>query len=146
MRELIIAGREHISDIARLEAQTFSDPWSEKALELFFDSPTSFCAACTLDGHLASYCTVVTVLDEAQIINVATANEFKKQGCADSVIALVIDEAITRGLVSISLEVRESNVAAIRLYEKHGFCNMGKRRGFYKNPREDALVMIKNLS
>jgi ribosomal-protein-alanine N-acetyltransferase len=97
------------------------------------------------DGDLGSYCTVTTVLDEAQIINVATAERYKRQGCADAVISGVIDECKRRDIVSISLEVRESNAPAISLYEKFGFFVAGKRKNFYTNPRENALVMIKNL-
>jgi ribosomal-protein-alanine N-acetyltransferase len=100
---------------------------------------------CLEDGEIASYCSVLTVLDEGQIINVATADGFRRRGCARAVIERVIEESIRRGLVTLSLEVRESNAAAQALYEGAGFFSAGKRKDFYKNPRENALVMIKNI-
>ena len=144
MREIKIAKKEHISALARLEAATFFEPWSEKSLELFLDSQ-NFCVLCLEDGNLASYCTVTTVLDEAQIVNVATDSLYKRRGCARDVLREVIFECEKRKIVLISLEVRESNAPAIKLYEELGFTVAGKRKDFYKNPRENALVMIKNL-
>ena len=85
------------------------------------------------------------MLDEAQIINVATSEAYKRSGCANAVIGGVFDECNKRGIVSISLEVRESNAPAIALYEKLGFVVAGKRKNFYTDPRENALVLIKNL-
>ena len=144
MREIVIAQREHIPLIASLEVKTFHDPWSERALELFL-TDGGFCVACLENDELCAYCTVTTVLDEAQIINVATDEKFKRQGCARRVINRVLDECISRGISYISLEVRESNEAAIALYKKLGFEICGLRKGFYKNPSESALVMVKKL-
>lgn len=144
MSEIVLAQKEHLSAIAELEKATFFEPWSERALELFL-TDSSFCVACITDGELACYCTVTTVLDEAQIINVATDVRFKRRGCAKKVISAVFDECEKRNITSVSLEVRESNMPAITLYETLGFAIAGKRKDFYKNPRENALVMIKNL-
>ena len=145
MQRAIIGTLDQLSQVAELEACTFNHPWSESALKIFFESESAFCTLCLVDGELASYCTVVTVLDEAQIVNVATAEKHKGLGYAKDVIELVVSESIRRNIVSISLEVRESNFAAISLYEKKGFIAVGKRKGFYTEPKEDALVMIKNL-
>lgn len=144
MSEIILADRKHLALVADLEKETFFDPWSEKSLELFL-TQDAFCALCMDGDKLASYCTVTTVLDEAQIINVATSNSYKGRGKASSVLEFVFDECKKRKITSISLEVREGNIAAISLYEKLGFAVAGKRKDFYKNPRENALVMIKNL-
>lgn len=144
MRELLLAKRDDLSRIAEIERETFNEPWSESALELFV-SDRGFCTICVVDGRIASYCTVVTVLDEAQIINVATDKDHRAQGCARDVISFVLDECKRRSLNYISLEVRESNTPAIALYEGSGFSVAGKRRDFYKDPRENALVMTKNI-
>lgn len=145
MREIIIAAAEHIPLVAALEAETFSEPASESALASLFIGGGSFCAVCLENGELCSYCTVVTVLDEAQIINVATAARHKRRGLAREVLSFVLDECKGLDITTISLEVRESNVPAISLYTSLGFSVAGKRRDFYKKPRENALVMIKNL-
>ena len=144
MKEAIIAQKEHLSAIAELEKATFLEPWSEVALELFLEKD-NFCVAMFINEKLASYCTVTTVLDEAQIINVATNTYFKRMGCAKQTLDMVFSECKKRNISLISLEVRESNLPAIALYEGLGFSIAGKRKNFYTNPRENALVMIKNL-
>ena len=143
MKELLLAKKEHLSLIAMLEEKTFSAPWTEKALEFFLDE-LNFCVILLDDGDLASYCTVTTVLDEAQIINVATDSRFKRMGMAEQVLNRVFEECSNRAISSISLEVRESNEGAIALYEKLGFEVLGKRKNFYTEPTENALVMVKN--
>ncbi len=143
MREILIAKKEHLPLVAELEKETFSAPWTEKSLEFFLDE-LNFCMLLLEGEELASYCTVSTVLDEAQIINVATASSFKRMGMAVSVLNAVFDECKKRGIVSISLEVRESNEGAIALYKKLGFEQLGLRKNFYTDPTENALVMVKN--
>ena len=143
MIEIALAKKEHLSLIASLERATFSSPWSEKSLEFFLEE-LNFCVVLLNDGELASYCTVSTVLDEAQIINVATDIRFKRLGFAESVLKAVFDECVRRSITSISLEVRESNESAIALYKKLGFEVLGKRKNFYTEPIENALVMVKN--
>lgn len=142
MFEIRIAECEHLFLVAELERETFFEPWSEKALELF-TTDGGFCVLCLEDDVLCSYCTITTVLDEAQIINVATSDAYKRRGCARAVIERVISECNKKGITSISLEVRESNSGAIALYESLDFTIVGKRNNFYSNPRENALVMVR---
>ena len=85
------------------------------------------------------------MLDEAQIINVATNVAFRGKGYAKDVLAKVFEECSEREITFISLEVRESNVPAISLYQSLGFTIEGTRKNFYSNPRENAFVMIKKL-
>ena len=144
MREIILANKEHLPLVAEIEKEVFSKPWSEKSLELCL-SDKGFCVCCFENETLAAYCTLIIVLDEAQIINVATAASFRGRGNARSTLQAVFDECKKREINYISLEVRESNIPAISLYESLGFTIEGKRKDFYKNPRENALVMIKNL-
>ena len=144
MKKILFAKKEHLPLVADIEKIVFSDPCSEKGLELFLDEK-NLCVCCFEDSTLVSYCTLVTVLDEAQIINVATSPEFRGRGYAREVIFSVVDECKKRGITLISLEVRESNAPAIALYTSFGFTIEGKRKDFYKNPRENAFVMIKNL-
>ncbi len=144
MRRVIFATADDMAGVAALEAATFADPTSEGALRSLISTNGAFCALCVEDGALLGFCTVVTVLDEAQIINVATDARHKRQGVASEVLGFVLAECRARGIISISLEVRESNEAAISLYKAHGFTVAGKRRDFYSNPRENALVMVKN--
>lgn len=144
MANIILAEKEHLPLVAELEKLVFQEPWSEKSLELCL-TEKAFCVCCFDGEMLTSYCTLITVLDEAQIINVATNPLHWGKGYAKSVLNAVFLECKKREINMISLEVRESNLPAISLYQSIGFTVEGKRKDFYKNPRENALVMIKNL-
>lgn len=143
MMNILLAKKEHLPLVATIEKEVFSEPWSENALELFL-TEKAFCVCC-FEEKLVSYCTLIMVLDEAQIVNVATSKEFRSKGYAKSVLEAVLCECRDRNIKFISLEVRESNIPAISLYQSLGFTVEGNRKDFYKNPRENALVMIKNL-
>lgn len=141
----IEVAREHLAGIARLEALCFSEPWSEKSLELLLSDAALGLVCLNDEGVPVSYVGLLTVLDEGQITNVATHPACRRKGLASTLLSALVLEARARNLKTISLEVRRSNLAAVRLYEAHGFSVVGTRRGFYKNPLEDALVMICNL-
>ena len=79
--------------------------------------------------------------DEGQINNVAVAKEYRNQGICTSILTKVMEECKDRGVMAFTLEVRVSNEAAIRVYEKMGFKNCGIRKNYYKKPEEDAMIM-----
>ncbi len=134
--------KTHLADVAAIEAECFASPWSEAALGRLAASH-GFAVVAIEDGRVAAYGGMMCVLDEGQITNVATSPRYRRRGLARAVLAEMIKIAGERGLVTLSLEVRASNTAAIALYEAFGFRVAGTRKGFYTNPREDALVMIK---
>ena len=142
--EIKLAENEHLSQIAEIEALTLAEAWSESALQLFVREG-AFAVVCLCEGRVASYCTVLEAPFETQIINVATHRSYRRHGYARLVVERVIEESRARGAESISLEVRASNTSAIALYLGLGFEVCGTRRGFYKDPLEDALVMVKKL-
>ena len=82
---------------------------------------------------------------EGQITNIATHPEYRRRGCGKAVTEALLKDAEARGAEQVSLEVRASNAGAIALYEELGFETAGVRKGFYQNPHEDALVMIKTF-
>ena len=137
--------KEHLVGLAALESICFAAPWSAKALELLLGDAAMGLAWLDEDGAPVAYVGMVTVLDEGQITNVATHPSCRRRGLADKLLSALITQARARGLSTLSLEVRESNAAAISLYQKHGFAVVGRRNHFYKNPREHALVMLCNL-
>ena len=145
MEKLTLATDSHLVSVAEIERTVFHEPWSENALKIFLDD-ANFCAVCAHDDEVLSYCTVTSVLDEAQIVNIATAKNSLRRGYASQVLDFVISECKKRRINSISLEVRVSNNAAIALYESKGFSKEGIRRSFYSHPREDAYVMIKEIN
>ena len=137
--------QEHLAGLASLESLCFAEPWSEKALELLLGDTAVGLACLDETGVPVAYVGMITVLDEGQITNVATHPDFRRRGLADKLLCELLIQARARGLAILSLEVRESNTAAIRLYEKHGFSVVGRRNHFYKNPSEHALIMLCNL-
>jgi len=135
---------EHISGAAEIERQCFAEPWSENALKML-TAPNAFGVVC-LDGDtVAAYGGMICVLDEGQITNIATLPDFRRRGLARRVLCKMLDEAKSRGLSFVTLEVRESNTAAIELYSGLGFCALGSRPNFYRRPIEAAIIMEKKL-
>lgn len=134
----------YIDDVAQIEQETFPEPWSKESLGLLCtDAYPSFVIG---DGErVFGYVSAALSLDELQIINVAVRPEYRGKGYAKELLGELDVYCARSGVVSISLEVRESNSAAIGLYSLCGYEICGKRKGFYRLPREDALVMVKRL-
>ena len=132
---------DHIPPIAALERACFSHPWSEDALrdELWNDSAVVVVAEGE-DGTVLGYAGLQTVLDEGYINNVAVDPRFRRQGVAGQLVEAFLRFGAAR-LAFLTLEVRASNAPAIALYEKYGFAQAGRRRDYYDDPREDALLM-----
>ena len=133
----------HLSQAAELERLCFTQPWSESALAILTRQNGVGMAALTDGGKLVGYCGMLTVLDEGQITNVAVHPEFRRTGIGSALLNRLFEEAKTLGVTQISLEVRESNVAAKELYLRHGFSVAGVRKRFYSHPTEDGLVMVR---
>ena len=133
--------RKHLPAIAALEREAFVHPWSEESLEILCtDTAIGYVL---MDGERAvAYGGMMCVAGEGQITNIATSPDYRRQGLAEKAMRALVDVARERGLFEISLEVRESNVPAIALYEKFGFVAMGKRPRFYTCPVEAAIVMV----
>lgn len=134
-----------IKDIARLEALCFSEPWSEEGILEAYRLGTKFFIA-ENSKQLMGYIGIKAVIDEGYITNVAVYPQYRGIGVATALINKVFDFAKEKGLSFVSLEVRASNTAAVSLYEKTGFKEEGRRKDFYRLPREDALIMTKRFS
>ena len=99
-----------------------------------------------LDGdRVAGYVGSQSVLGESDMMNVAVAPEYRRQGIAQGLVTALSAELKKRGSQSLALEVRVSNVPAITLYEKLGFSQAGCRKNYYRSPKEDALILKKML-
>lgn len=134
-----------VKDIARLEALCFSEPWSEEGILEAYRLGTKFFIA-EKSKQLMGYIGIKAVIDEGYITNVAVYPQYRGMGVAAALLNKVFDFAKEKGLSFVSLEVRASNTAAISLYEKTGFKEEGRRKDFYRLPREDALIMTKRFS
>lgn len=136
--------REHLSEVASIEEMSFSLPWSLESLELMLTEQASALVALE-DGRVLGYVGMMCVLDEGQIINVAVHPDARRRGVGRSLMQAAEAYAKERGIVFLSLEVRESNFAARSLYSSLGWEEQGIRKGFYSHPVENACVMTKSI-
>lgn len=132
--------KEHISAVAEIERLCFSEPWSENALAESLESPLARFFVYE-DGEVMGYMGMYTVAGEGSVTNVATHPDHRRKGVALALVENSVKIGKELGLDYITLEVRESNAPAVKLYEKCGFRVMGKRKGFYSSPKEDAIIM-----
>ena len=131
-----------LDGVADLEKMCFSQPWSRSSLELLTKEGIGVGMVCSKDGKVCAYGGMIVAVDEGQITNIATHPHYRRQGYGKAIVQALVKHAKLNGLDSISLEVRESNRAAIDLYTKEGFKIEGKRKDFYTKPTENALIMI----
>lgn len=136
--------REHLSEVASIEEMSFSLPWSLESLELMLTEQASALVALE-DGRVLGYVGMMCVLDEGQIINVAVHPDARRRGVGRTLMEAAQTYAKERGIVFLSLEVRESNIAARSLYSSLGWEEQGIRKGFYSHPVENACVMTKSI-
>lgn len=138
---------EDVPAIAALEAACFSEPWSEQAfLDALKQPEALMMTAIGMGNNSIGYCGIYLSADEGEITNVAVRPDYRKQGIADAILTEVLSEAWKRGAQTIYLEVRERNIPAQKLYEKHGFVSCGIRKNFYRKPTEHAIVMSCDLT
>ena len=138
------ADKTKASQIAELEKECFSLPWSKKTITEAMDNGTLFFVA-QKGEKTVGYIGISIILDEGYITNIAVTKKERKKGVGTALLERVFAEARDNNLSFISLEVRESNNKAISLYEKFGFKKEGKRKNFYDNPKEDALILTKRF-
>ena len=138
--------QEHTAQIAALEAACFSDPWPESILQQELENPLSLWL-CTMDGDtVAGYVGSQTVLGEADMMNLAVSPAYRRQGLGRALV-LALCESLRQKMQAtvLTLEVRDSNAAAIALYEDLGFTQIGLRKNYYQHPKEDARILRKDL-
>jgi [ribosomal protein S18]-alanine N-acetyltransferase len=141
-RRITAVGDEHVVAISLLEQAAFSDPWSEQAFRDALEHPAVFFACAVRDGgEVEGYVVAWFVADEGEIANLAVAPSAWGQGIGGALLDAALAEASARGAVAIYLEVRDSNERARRLYRSRGFEEVGRRRGYYRRPDEDAIVL-----
>ena len=133
----------HVAQIAQLEKICFSDPWSEKSIASELNNELAFWLTAMEGEQVAGYIGSQTVMDESDMMNVAVHPDFRRKGIAEALVNALVEALKSKGSRCLTLEVRASNVPAITLYEKLGFSEIGRRKNYYRNPREDALILRK---
>ena len=115
-------------------------------LEPELTNPLSLWFVATEGEQVLGYIGSQSVLGAADMMNIAVHPLHRRKGIAEGLIAALSSELKEQNVLSLALEVRVSNLPAISLYEKLGFCQVGRRPGYYRNPKEDAIIMGKELS
>ena len=136
---------DDVDGVYAVEIGTFVDAWSRDAFVSDMKNPVARYLVAEQDGKTAGYVGCQTVLDEGYITNVAVSPDFRRQGIARALIAELTAKAGENKLAFVTLEVRESNAPAIALYTGAGFTPVGKRKNFYSNPTENAVLMTISL-
>jgi [ribosomal protein S18]-alanine N-acetyltransferase len=129
--------------LLEVERVSFTNPWTREMYlaELDNRGVSFFLLARDASARVIAFCSFWRVLDELHINNLAVLPEFRRQGVASALLRRVLAEGRALGAVRAMLEVRESNEAALRLYEHWGFRVQGTRRNYYTQPPEDALIL-----
>ena len=135
---------DHVAQVAELERICFgTEAWSEKSVASELNNPLSFWLVAVDGDRVAGYVGSQTVLDESDMMNVAVHPDYRKQGIATALIVGLVEELRNRGSRCLTLEVRASNENAISVYQKLQFQEVGRRKNYYRNPKEDALILRK---
>ncbi len=131
-----------LEQAARLERACFGKAaWSDAALNAALRDANALYLAAEENGELIGYCGIWQSFEDGEVMNVAVREECRRQGCARRLLEELFIQAGERGIRRFTLEVREGNLPAIRLYEALGFVTEGIRKDFYDNPKENALIM-----
>ena len=134
---------QHVAQVAELEKICFSDPWSEKSVASELDNALSLWLVAEDDGRVTGYIGSQTVMDESDMMNVAVHPDYRRQGIGEKLVSALVDALKEKGSHCLTLEVRVSNENAISLYKKLDFQQVGLRKNYYHNPKEDALILRK---
>ena len=132
--------KEHIEDVYNVEKNCFSTPWSVQSLSYELENENAIFFVAVLNEHVVGYICAHCVCRECYICNIAVLPEHRKRKIATCLLAFFID-SFQKNCDFISLEVRKSNLNAIKLYENFGFKKVGLRKDFYVKPKEDAIIM-----
>ncbi len=143
MTEIEIMRDCHVPQIAALEKQCFSDPWSERSIASELENPLSLWLVAVEKDQVVGYVGSQSVLGEADMMNLAVSPDARRQGIGQALVKELIRRLSEEKVGSLTLEVRASNAPAAALYEKLGFRQVGLRPRYYEKPTEDARILRK---
>ena len=136
---------EHVSQIAFLETLCFHDPWSEKSIAEELGNDLALWLVAVEEDSVVGYVGSQTVLGWTDMMNVAVHPDHRRKGIGEALILHLMEMLREKSCECLTLEVRASNCGAISLYEKLGFGEVGRRKNYYRNPKEDALILRTEL-
>lgn len=136
--------KAHIDDIVKIENRVFTIPWSKDALlEEVTRNRFAVYFSAVMENQVVGYIGMWKIFDEGHITNLAVHPGYQNKGIGKALLKHLIDYSASHGITKMTLEVRESNIKAIRLYRSFGFRNVGIRKKYYSDNNEDALIMWK---
>lgn len=134
---------EDVPQIAELEKICFSDPWSGQSIASELENPLSLWLVACDDGVIAGYVGSQSVMGWADMMNLAVHPDYRRRGVGEALVSALESGLSGNGVSVLTLEVRQSNENAIALYKKMGFEQVGVRPGYYRHPKENALILRK---
>ena len=141
MTNVEVATMEDLEGICDLESRVFSEIWHKTSIENSIAKDDITVLVAQDLGKVVGYMIYYHIVDEGEIMRVAVDPAYRRKGIARSILNTMIERGPEESLIDYSLEVRESNEAAIALYHSFDFTIEGKRRAYYRNPTEDGLIM-----
>ena len=142
--EIVKMSEAHVVSVAAIEKECFGvDAWSEKSVASELTNKLSLWLVAVDGDRVAGYIGSQTVCDETDMMNVAVTGDYRRQGLGEKLVLALVEELKALGSHCLTLEVRDSNTPARTLYEKLGFQQIGLRKNYYRNPREDAHILRK---
>lgn len=133
----------HIDGVCKIEEACFAHPWSRQSVESELANENSVFIVAVEGEKVIGYIGMSVVIDEGYIFNVAVDTDFRRKGVGTALINELVTYGKKNNLCFITLEVRESNQAAISLYSDFGFIKVGERKNYYSDPAENAILMTK---
>ena len=133
----------HLDEVAAIENDCFSHPWSRRSLESELQNETSRFLVAVEDGKVIGYTGMSAVIDEGYLFNAAVDSHYRKKGVGSALVRELVTWCQKHDFAFLTLEVRESNAPAIALYSRFGFVRVGERKNYYSDPAENALLMTK---
>lgn len=137
--------KQYTDGIDAINRASFSHPWSKALIEQDINNPNCFYAVGIEDGEVVGYAGMTVIAGEANITNVATHPDRRREGIGNKLLSRLIDICKENNFLLITLEVRRSNIAAVALYESLGFETEGERKKYYSDNGEDALIMTRRF-
>ena len=141
--EYILMNADHVARVAQLEKECFHDPWSENSIASELKNPLSLWLVAVDGQQVVGYVGSQSVMGEADMMNIAVSSKFRRMGIAQELVERLVTLLREKDVYSLTLEVRASNEPAKALYGKLGFNQVGRRPNYYRNPKEDALILRK---
>ena len=141
-REMLV---EDLDQVMEIEEDLFSVPWTREGFLTYLLKKDTMFFVVEEKEKILGFCSMMTVLDEGDILNVAVRRDRQKEGIGQFLVDSILRMADLQGISLVHLEVREGNQTARRLYERLGFKEDGLRRNYYEDPVENAVLMTKEM-